>query len=32
MTRPVLVTAAAVAFAFAIALPGTVLAQSDPKY
>ena len=32
MTRSVLVTAAAVAFAFAIALPGTVLAQSDPKY
>ena len=32
MTRHVLVTAAAVAFAFAIALPGTALAQSDPKY
>ena len=32
MTRPVLVTAAAVAFAFAIVLPRTAVAQSDPKY
>lgn len=32
MTRHVLVTAAAVALAFATALPGTVCAQSDPNY
>jgi len=32
MTRHVLVTAAAVALAFAIALPGTACAQSDPNY
>ena len=32
MTRRILVTAAAVAFAFAIVLPRTAVAQSDPKY